>query len=89
MIVKNNTDAKVERRKAWLNLTGDVYIVDDVYMESLESHKKLIPNSTAETIEQAERERIQYQAEQAELLRKVQEQNSHSGEGLEESISEG
>ena len=57
-IVRNNTDAKVEEMKLKLNLSGDVYIYNNHFMESLESHKKLFPESSATTIEQAYLESI-------------------------------
>ena len=61
MIIKDKTNPNIERHKQRLGLTGDVYIVNDLFIESLESHKVLIPTSTATTIEEAEQERIQYE----------------------------
>jgi hypothetical protein len=58
MIIKNGTNERIEKIKQKLNLTGDVYLIKDTYIESLESHKKLNPNSTATTIEEAEEERL-------------------------------
>lgn len=66
MIIRENTDPKVEAHKRKINLTGDVYMIGN-FMESLESHKVLIPDSTVETIEEAEQERIAYEAEQERL----------------------
>ncbi len=66
MIIRENTDPKVEAHKRKINLTGDVYMIGN-FMESLESHKVLIPDSTVETIEEAEQERIAYEAEQKRL----------------------
>lgn len=62
MIIKNNTNPKIEGYKRKMGLTGDVYMVGH-FIESQESHKRLIPNSTATTIEQAEEERILYEDE--------------------------
>jgi len=62
MIVKSGTNLKVEIYKKKLNLTGDVYIVNDHLIANLASHKALIPDSTATTIEEAEAERITYEA---------------------------
>lgn len=59
MIVKDKTDVKTEDHKQQLGLTGDVYVVGH-FIENLESHKRLIPQSTATTIEEAEQERLEY-----------------------------
>lgn len=61
MVIKDNTNPAVERHKARLGLTGDVYIVNGLLIESLESHKQLLPASSATTIEEAEQERIAYE----------------------------
>lgn len=73
MIIRSNTDAKTEQHKARLNLTGDVYIIDH-FIESLASHKVLIPTSTATTIEEAEQERIAYEIEQARIRAELAKQ---------------
>lgn len=65
MIVKNGTDAAIEGRKKRLNLEGDVYIYEGHFIESLESHRRLIPDSTASTIEEAYDERVEYEAQRA------------------------
>lgn len=57
MIIRNGTNPKIEDRKRRLGLSGDVYLVNGHLIESLESHKRLYPNSVATTIEDAERER--------------------------------
>ena len=62
MVIKDNTNPAVERHKARLGLTGDVYIINGLFIESLESHKQLLPASSATTIEEAEQERIAYEA---------------------------
>lgn len=67
MIIRNGTNANIERHKSKLGLSGDVYLVDNHLMESLESHRRLFPDSTASTIEQAESERIAYEQSQAQL----------------------
>ena len=69
MIVKNFTDMKVEKHKIRLGLKGDVYIWNDRFIESLESHKKLIPGSTAKSIEEAYIERVRYEAALEEIRR--------------------
>ena len=69
MIIKENTNAKIEEVKAKLKLTGDVYLYNEHFIESFESHKNLIPNSTAQTIEEAYQERVQWEQEQAEKRR--------------------
>lgn len=82
MIIRNNTNADIERHKARLGLTGDVYIVNGVQIETLESHKRLLPTSTATTIEEAEQERIAYEAE-IEAQRQALVEEEQAGE-LEE-----
>lgn len=73
MIVRNNTDPKIEAHKRRIGLIGDVYIVAN-YIETLKSHKRLIPDSKAKTIEEAEQERIQYEEEQARLRAEIAEE---------------
>lgn len=80
MVIRNNSNPKIERHKQKLGLTGDVYLINDLLIESLESHKTLIPNSTATTIEEAEEERIEYEKEQEEL-RKAQAETQGLDEG--------
>lgn len=71
MIIKNGTDQKIEKRKAVFGITGDVYVVGPGnYMESLESHRRLYPESTATTIEEAETERILFM-EREEIERRL------------------
>jgi hypothetical protein len=67
MIIKNGTNANIEKHKQKLGLTGDVYLVNDHFMESLESHHRLFPDSTATTIEDAMAERIAYEQEQERI----------------------
>ena len=59
MIFEDKTNAKIESYKARLGLTGDVYVIGN-QIESLESHKRLIPNSIAADIQTAMQERIAY-----------------------------
>lgn len=63
MIIKDCVDAVIELHKQKLNLKGDVYIYNNHFIESLQSHKNLIPNSNAQTIEEAYNERVQYEEE--------------------------
>lgn len=67
MIIKNGTNANIEKHKQKLGLTGDVYLVNDHFMESLESHRRLFPDSTATTTEEAMAERIAYEQEQERI----------------------
>lgn len=91
MIIKNNTDERVERRKRRIGLSGDVYIWNGHFIESLDSHKVLIPDSTAQTIEEAYDERVAYEEEQErrraeEAAREAEEEHSddeNTGGGLE------
>lgn len=71
MIIKNNTDASIERHKQKLGLTGDVYVINGIHIESLASHKNLVPGSTATTIEEAEQERLAYEAQLEEARRQA------------------
>ena len=75
MIIKDKTNPNIERHKQRLGLTGDVYIVNDLFIESLESHKVLIPTSTATTIEEAEQERIQYEQMKEEERKQLAEES--------------
>ena len=79
MIIRNNTDPKIEGYKRKMGLTGDVYMVGH-FIESLESHKRLIPQSTATTIEEAEEEREVYEVER-ELARIQATEEGETGEG--------
>ena len=69
MIVKNFTNMNIEKHKIRLGLKGDVYIWNDRCIESLDSHKKLIPGSTAKSIEEAYIERVNYEAACEEIRR--------------------
>ena len=85
MIIYNGTNPTIEKHKAKLGITGDVYLVDGHFMESLESHKKMFPNTEVTNISQAEAERVIYEQEQraireaqaqAELVEESQDDNS-------------
>lgn len=67
MIIKNGTNSNIEQHKQKLGLTGDVYLVNGHLLESLESHRRLFPDSTATTIEDAMAERIAYEQEQERI----------------------
>lgn len=81
MIIKNNTNPKIEGYKRKMGLTGDVYMVGH-FIESLESHKRLIPQSTAVTIEEAAEERILYE-EELERQKALAAQSSEEEPGEE------
>lgn len=66
MIIKNNTNPTIERKKKRLGLSGDVYVYNHL-IEDMTGHKVLFPESTAQTIEEAEAERIAYEEERARL----------------------
>ena len=88
MVIQNQTNEAIERHKAKLGLTGDVYLVNDHLLESLESHKRLFPESKATTIFEAEAERVAYEAEQ-ERIRQIlaEEAREHAEEELDEEES--
>lgn len=81
MIVKDGTNPKIEKLKARLGLTGDVYLYNNHFVENLESHKKLIPNSVATNISEAFVERVEYEIEQEKIREEMQkEQNAEREE---------
>ena len=75
MIIKDGTDPKIEKYKAQLGISGDVYLISSNCIESLESHKRLLTSygftPQATTIEEAEAERADFEAE---LERRRQEE---------------
>lgn len=79
MIFKDGQDAVIEKRKARLGLSGDVYVYNH-RIEDIAGHKRLFPESTAETIEDAEAERIAFEEE---LERKRAEEAARVAEELE------
>lgn len=84
MIIKDGSDAKIETIKKRLNLTGDVYLFKGHFIENLESHKKLLPDSTATTIQEAYSERVAYEFEQERLQQEAQKENAEEGFNIEE-----
>lgn len=67
MIIKDGTNSNIEQHKQKLGVSGDVYLVNGHLMESLASHRRLFPDSTATTIEEAEAERIAFEQEQERI----------------------
>ena len=63
MIYKDKTNNHIEEHKKALGLTGDVYVVNNIHIASLASHKAQFPDSTATTIEEAEAEYVAYMKE--------------------------
>lgn len=80
MIIKDRTDLQTENYKEQLGLKGDVYVVGQNYIESLESHKQLIPDSKATTIEEAEQERLAYIRAEEERLAALAAQSEEATE---------
>jgi len=74
MIIANGTNEQIERLKERAGIFGDVYLINDHLMESLASHKRLFPDSTATTIQEAEAEREAYELAFAEELARQQEE---------------
>jgi hypothetical protein len=83
MIIKDGTNAKIESLKERLGLTGDVYLVGQNYIENLESHKRLLPESTATTIEEAEAERLVFMKAEDERIAKLAEETEKQREAEE------
>ena len=87
MIIRDGTDPKIEKYKDTVGITGDVYIYDEINIESLESHIRLLTSHgftpTAKTIEDAEIERGEFEAE---LERRRQEQPEPGPEPIDEEI---
>lgn len=77
MIIRKNDTERLKHRQA-LNLQDeDIYVYKEHFIESLRTHKNLIPNSTATTIEEALAERIAYEEEQRlERIRLSQEEQA-------------
>lgn len=80
MIIKDGTNPKIEQLKGRLGLTGDVYLYNNHFVENLESHKRLIPNSVATNISEAFVERVEYEIEQEKLRAESQEESVREGE---------
>ncbi len=74
-IIRDKTDKTIQRHKTIHRISGDVYLITPGnIMESLESHKKLFPESTATTIEEAGAYHAQYLTDLAEKRRQAAEQ---------------
>lgn len=84
MIYKDGTNASIEISKAQLGLTGDVYVYDGEDLRrriaSLESHRQLIPDSTAQTIEEAYAERVEYERARADAAQMSENEESEDFE---------
>lgn len=90
MIYKDGTDEVIERRKAKLGITGDVYVFDGHFIENLEGHKRLYGDrSTATTIEEAYDERVAFEAEDAERRRKEAEEAAQQAADEQEDVENG
>ena len=46
MIIRANSNNKIEQVKKKLGLVGDIYLINNI-IESLESHKKIVPKLAA------------------------------------------
>ena len=89
MIIPNGTeDQHIARHKQKLGLIGDVYLIDDHKLESLESHNRSFPGYEATSIQEAEQKRIQYEEDQEAIRQAEQEQqleqNNEEEQGNEE-----
>lgn len=75
MIVKDHTNPEIERLKAKAHITGDCYLINGHLLESLESHNRTF-GLNAETIEEAEQQRLAIiaQAEEEARLRALEEE---------------
>lgn len=75
MIIKDHTNPEIERLKAKAHITGDCYLINGHLLESLESHNRTF-GLNAETIEEAERQRLDLiaQAEEEARLRALEEE---------------
>lgn len=75
MIIKDNTNPEIERLKAKAHITGDCYLINGHLLESLESHNRTF-GLNAETIEEAEQQRLDLiaQAEEEAKLHQGEEE---------------
>ena len=75
MIVKENTNPQIEKLKSKAGLSGDCYLINGHLLESLESHNHTF-GLNAETIEEAEQQRLDLiaQAEEEARLREEEEE---------------
>lgn len=85
MIIRDGTNPRVEKIKETLGISGDVYIDDANHIESLYSHIWLLNEnnypSMATTIEEAELERLDFEAE---MERRRREQPPPEPDPIEE-----
>lgn len=88
MIYRDGMNPRIEKWKQELHLKGDVYVIDN-FIESLESHRKLFPNSTANTIEEAQHERILFLKAEEERRVKEAAEKAEQGEPIEEEKPKG
>ena len=91
MIIPNGTDLNIEKHKQKLGLSGDAYLLEGHLLETLESHKRLFPDSRATTIQEAETERIAFEEEQARIRAEESaraEQERLENENIEEESAE-
>lgn len=80
MVVRSGMNSQIEGYKRKLGLRGDVYVVEGHFIESLESHRRLIPDSTAVTIEEAEVERLKHIEAEREMLARLAAESAERGE---------
>lgn len=73
MIIKDHTNPEIERLKAKAHITGDCYLINGHLLESLESHNRTF-GLNAQTIEEAERQRLDLIAKAEEEARLHQEE---------------
>ena len=88
MVIQNQTNEAIERHKAKLGLKGDVYLVNGHLLESLESHKRLFPESKVKTIFEAEAERVAYEEEQERIRQILAEEEQQPEEEEDEEPTE-
>ena len=79
-IIRDKTNKVMQRHKTIHGISGDVYVITPGnIIESLASHKKLFPESTATTIEEAGAYHAQYLTNLAEKRRLAAEQDAENG----------
>ena len=86
MIIRNGENPQIEQRKHRLGLQGDVYVYNEYFVESLDSHRELMAKygftSTAETIEEAEieREAVEKELEERRAAEAAEKENESEDE---------
>ena len=73
MIIRNETDQRIERLKRKAHITGDCYLINWHLLESLESHNRTF-HSSCQTIEEAEAERLLILEEEARQIAEMAEE---------------